>query len=377
VNYPKAKTLSLLTLGFAAGVAAPFFAANRAAPDPTIAVVNGEPVGREDVVEPLLQANGLNFLLLTVQLKVARQEAAKRGVIIQPQDVQAERNLTLKGLFPDSEPKDYDALIDQLLLKQGISRPQFELIVETNAILRKVAEPQCVGKVTEENIKQAFDLEYGATVQIRDIKLDSQAAAEQARLRLKAGEPFESVAQRMSTDTQTRATGGLWPAFGAASPDISELIKNEAFGLKEGDVSPDVIATDGAYHIIKVVKRNPPSPKVVHLDKEKHDYLLHELNEKYVQQVIKILRARIAQEVMQPGVLDIRDPVLKQQFDHQLAEAKRIEAEKQNSNMPDLLKRLRPATQPERAGATTPAPAPTTTPSTEARDRPPATKSGE
>src|SRR5207302_521146 len=106
------------------------------------------------------------------------------------------------------------------LLKQGISRPQFELIVQTNAVLRKVAEPQCVGKVTEDNVKQAFDLKYGATVQIRDIKLDNQAAAQQAMLRLKAGEPFEFVAQRMSADEQTRASGGLWPAFSAASPDI-------------------------------------------------------------------------------------------------------------------------------------------------------------
>lgn len=371
MKQPKAKTLSLLLLAIAAGTCAPAFAA----PDPTMAVVNGEPISREDVVEPLVQANGLNFLLLTVQLKVAKQEAAKQGIILKPQDVDAERGLTLKGLFPDSEPKDYDALIEQLLQKQGISRPQFDLIVQTNAILRKVAEPQCAGKVTEENVKQAFDLKYGATVQIRDIKLDSQAAAEEARLRLKAGEPFESVAQRMSTDVQTRANGGLWPAFGAASAGISELIKNEAFGLKDGDVSPDVIATEGAYHIIKVVKRNPPSPKVAHLDKETHDYLLGELNEKYLQQAIKVLRARIAQEVMQPGVLDIRDPGLKQQFDRQLAEAKRLEAERQKSNMAGMINRLRPASQPTKAGATTlPADA---TPSTEARDRPPATKSGE
>lgn len=369
----KAKTLSLLLLAIAAGTSAPAFAAPAAAPDPTMAVVNGEPISREEVVGPLVQASGLNFLLLTVQLKVAKQEAAKQGIVLKPQDVEAERGLTLKGLFPDSEQKDYDALIEQLLQKQGISRPQFDLIVETNAILRKVAEPQCVGKVTEENIKQAFDLKYGATVQIRDIKLDSQAAAEQARLRLKAGEPFESVAQRMSSDQQTRANGGLWPPFAAASPDVAELIKNEAFGLKEGEVSPDVIATEGAYHIIKVEKRNPPPAKIVQLDKEKHDYLLRELNEKYVQQVIKVLRARVAQEVMQPGVLDIRDPVLKQQFDRQLAEAKRLEAEQQKSNMAGMINRLRPASQPTKAGATTLP----TAPSTEARDRPPATKSGE
>jgi parvulin-like peptidyl-prolyl isomerase len=338
-----------------------------------MAVVNGEPISREEVVEPLVEANGLNFLLLTVQLKVAKQEAAKQGILLKPEDVEAERNLTIKGLFPDAEPKDYQALVDQLLQKQGISRPQFDLILQTNAILRKVAEPQCAGKVTEDNIKQAFDLKYGATVQIRDIKLDNPGAAQDARLRLKAGEPFESVAQRMSTDAQTRSNGGLWPPFAAATPDVSELIKNEAFGLKEGEVSPDVIATEGAYHIIKVVKRNPPSEKVVHLDKETHDYLLRELNEKYLQQAIKVLRARIAQEVMQPGVLDIRDPVLKQQFDHQLAEAKRLEAERQKSNMADMLNRLRPASQPTKAGATT-LPA---TPGTEARDRPPATKSGE
>jgi parvulin-like peptidyl-prolyl isomerase len=333
-----AKALSLLLavggMGFAPGV--------RGDDKGPIATVNGEPIPREE-------ANGLNYLLLNVQLKVARQEAAKQGIVIKPEDIEAERNTTMKGLFPDSEPKDYPELVEQLLAKQGISKPQYELIIQTNAALRKIAEPQCVGKITEENIQQAFDLKYGAKVQIRDIKLGNVASAQRAKQRLAAGESWDLVSQ-MTADEQTRANGGLWPPFGAAATGISEAIKDEAWRLKVGDVS-DIISTEGAWHIIKVEQRIPPPAKIVKLDKEKHDYLMKELTEKYVQQVIKVMRVKISEMVQQQGVLDIRDPVLKAQFDKQLAEAKRLAAEKDKQSMPDMIQRLkassRPATEPK------------------------------
>src|SRR5207302_7110338 len=140
----------------------------------------------------------------------------------------AERAVMLKGFFPDAEQKDYDQLLVQLLRQQNITQPQWEILLETNAILRKMAEPLCAGKISEENIRQAFDLRYGATVKIRDIQVANLAEAQEAKRWLRT-EAFEVVAKSMSRDPQAGPMGGEWPAFAASATQISPIIKEQAF----------------------------------------------------------------------------------------------------------------------------------------------------
>src|SRR5437016_1304192 len=106
-----------------------------------VAVINGKALSREALIKPLVQAYGLNVLLQIIQMDLARQDAAKAGVIVTPADVQTERATMLKGFFPDADPSDYEQLLDQLLKQQNVTRPQFEIVLETNAYLRKMAEP--------------------------------------------------------------------------------------------------------------------------------------------------------------------------------------------------------------------------------------------
>lgn len=312
-----------------------------------LAVVRGETVTREEVVHPLLQQYGLNFLLLTVQFKIARQEANKAGITITPADVENERNLTIKNLFPEADQKDYAQLIDQLLAKQGISRQQFELLISTNAILRKIAEPSAVNSISEDNIKRAFELKYGAKFVIRDIKLPNLAAVQRARNRLAAGQAFEAVARQMSADAETAPQGGMWQPFGASSQDINQVIKEHALALKVGEVS-ETISTDGVYHIIRLEKIEPPN-KVVKLEGEIHDRIKKELTERLIQQKIKLLRGEIATEIANSDILAINDPLLKEQFDKQVAEAKRQAEEQKKANMQEMIGRLAPATRPATA----------------------------
>jgi foldase protein PrsA len=372
-----ARRVPLAAQATADGSVVPTTAPDSVAADAVIAVVNGKPIAREQLVRPLIDSYGLNMLLNLITLELARQDAAKAGLAISAADVRNERTIMLKGVFPDAEPADYDQLLVQLLKQQNITDAQFQILLETNAYLRKVAEPLCAGKISEENIQQAFDLRYGATVKIRDIKVNNLAEANEAKRRLAGGEDFAEVARALSRDPQTGALGGEWPAFAASSTRVSDVIKEQAFGLKVGEVS-DVLNTEGAYHIIKVEQRNPP--RIAKLDDEKRTYLRNLLMEKLVQDVMKNLRNQLAAQALAPNVLDIRDPELRRQFEQRLAEHKAVQQDEEAARREAAIRRIFPATRlspttrPGFAPATLPA-APTTLPA-EAPQRPPATQSG-
>ena len=334
---------SWIALVAAAALTAGALAPSASAPTVTEALVYGIPIDREQLVAPLIEAYGLNMLMQMIQLQVARHDAQMAKISVGAPEIAAERAIMMKGFFADADPKDYDQLLTQLLQQQGISHAQFDIVVETNAILRKMAEPLCAGKITDANVKQAFDLQYGAKVQIRDIKVNRLLDAQQARQMLARGMPFEQVAQQLSVDPQTRALGGLWPPFSSASVDVTDAIKDQAFALKEGDIS-DAISTDNVYHVIKVEKKFAPA--FAKFDDPTKAYLHKQLEEKLLQGEIKYLRANLAREVIQPGVLDIKDPLLKSQFDKRLEESQRQAKENEKATQEQMLRNLVPTTQP-------------------------------
>ncbi len=333
--------------------------------DEPVAMVNGKPISREQLVKPLVEAYGLNLLLQIIQLELSRQDAIKAGVTVTPADLIEERSVMLKGFFPDAAIGDYDQLLVQLLKQQGISQPQWEILLETNAGLRKMAVPLCAGKITDENIRQAFDLQYGGMARIRDIQVSNLAEAQEVKRRLAAGEKFEDVARLLSKDPRIAALGGEWPPFSAKSTTVSDVIKQQAFGLKVGEVS-DTLNTEGVFHVIKVEERL--APKLAKFDEPTQNSLRAALMDGMIQNTMKVLRNQLAAEAMQPSIMQIKDPALKKQFDQKVEEHKQVTQDEENARRQQTVKRLFPGTAP-----LPPATLPTLT---ESGDRPPATQSG-
>ena len=60
--------------------------------------------------------------------------------------------------------------------------------------------------------------------------------------------------------------------------------------------------------MIKIEKKLAPA--FAKFDDETKKYLRAQLEEKLMNEAIKYLRTNLAREVIQPGVLDIKDPVL-------------------------------------------------------------------
>ena len=124
-------------------------------PKLVVAKVNATPITVGDVYRPMMEAYGLQFMLHLTQLELARQRGAAMGIKITPEDIGAERQRTVEAAFknmieidkvPGTEAektafaeREYSRLLDQLLEMKRISKPEFNLAMETGAWLYKIA----------------------------------------------------------------------------------------------------------------------------------------------------------------------------------------------------------------------------------------------
>jgi parvulin-like peptidyl-prolyl isomerase len=280
--------------------------------DPVIARINARPITLRQIQQPLLEGYGLNILLNVVQLELAKQQVARANLTISPDDIRLERERTLAKLFQDADKSEYEQLFEQFLQQQRVSRPEFDLVLQTNACLRKVAQPMVRDKITEASLEEAFRQLYGETIQVRHIQLANMQEVVETKRRLAAGEPFEKVAHEMSRNARTAGLGGELPPFSRQAAGYPQAFKDTAFALKEGEVS-DAVQAEGAYHVIKLENRIPP--KAVKFEDVKQS-LREDLEERLIQATIKDLKTQMTQEAVKGLVID--DPVLREQYDAKL-----------------------------------------------------------
>jgi parvulin-like peptidyl-prolyl isomerase len=321
--------------------------------DPVVARVNGKAITRSEFEKPLIQAYGLKVLLRQINLTLAKQSAEQQHIQYTQADIDAEFQRTMKQGFGNAPREDYPALLKQLLEKQGVSRVEFDMVVQTNAILRKIAEPQVEAQMKEQftdaKLKEAFNALYGETVIVRHIQCANPQEAAQILARLAAGEKFETLARTMSRNRITAPLDGELPPFsrqtvywsGTNKGKVPQSFKDWAFSAKVGDIS-DTIQADNSYHILKLERKT--EPKVVKFEDEK-EHLKNDLKEQAVQEGITVLRAKLTQ--MAHETMKIEDPILNQQFEERAAEAKKAAAaEAEQRARQEILNRAHPATLP-------------------------------
>ncbi|HEV8379453.1 MAG TPA: hypothetical protein VGP99_11435, partial [Tepidisphaeraceae bacterium] len=162
-------------------------------PKAVVAKVNATPITVADIYRPMMEAYGLQFTLHLTQLELARQNGTALGLKITPQDIAAERQRTVEAAFkstidldnvPGNEAeknafaqKEYDRLLDQLLEMKRISKPEFNLAMETGAWLYKIAALQVKDKVSDKDVEEAFKIKYGEKVKVRHIELRNMREA--------------------------------------------------------------------------------------------------------------------------------------------------------------------------------------------------------
>jgi foldase protein PrsA len=337
-------------------VSAPPRSAAAASEDDVIATVRGDKITRRDLDPVLIEGYGLNVLLALVQLDLVEQEAAKQGVVVTPADVANERVITMANLRrateemdssgePTTQPADNlssdqeNQLLDQLLAQQHVTRAEFNIILQVNAYLRKIAEPKVSAKLTDEAVRQQFNVMYGEKLVVHYIVSKNMTEVAQIRRDLSSGKSFEDVARASSLDRRTAYNGGELPPFTLQDNRFPSEFKQVAFGLKKGEVS-DPVQIGGFIYIVKLIDRIPPA----HARFEDYrDSVRKDLYENTVQAAMKAMRDQLGRMALDS--LRIRDPVLAQQWADKL-DQKNGEIHDSNQLRQELDQEHAPATIP-------------------------------
>ena len=232
-----------------------------------VAVVNGEEINRDRLADLLIDIYGNEGLGMLIRRTLVKQESIKRNVTVTEEEI-AERIEALVGGKIKQEMKkgglkDEDALKRELekakltldQYKKNIQK-SFKLSngqVEAELLAEKIIKQTI--KITDEELREAYEEQLGEKILARQIVLRTSRDAERNLERIKTGADFEALARKESVDRNSASRGGKMRPFGPKG-----TIGKEVANLKNGEVSK-IIKTDSGYHIIKIEKRKPRSMK--------------------------------------------------------------------------------------------------------------------
>jgi len=93
----------------------------------------------------------------------------------------------------------------------------------------------------------------GEQIHLHVIVLGSYEDAEEAKVRLEAGEDFADLAREVSVDEGSKEKGG---DVGWVPRGVNDLIDYWAFDLDFGEVSMPIQLTEGTYHLLMVSEKD-------------------------------------------------------------------------------------------------------------------------
>lgn len=223
---------------------------------------------------------GLYFTVLAAAFATSALAADAYTILnIEGQKISSkEAEAAWKSLFPEGAAPEFEGfdedvrqnvlrgLVSESLLYQEAKKagvPERESIktrlrnLEKQITIQAYIEELSASFVNEQAIRKAY-AEYTARnrdayeVRARHILVESQEKAEEVAAKLKTGTKFEKLAQSISTDKGSAASGGDLGYFTKDKmvPEFSEA----AFDLKPGEVS-DPVKSDFGWHVIKVEDR--------------------------------------------------------------------------------------------------------------------------
>jgi parvulin-like peptidyl-prolyl isomerase len=208
-----------------------------------VATVNGRPITRQELADDCVMHFGKEVLEAMTNKYLILQECRRRGISITRQEIDGEiERMAKRFKIP------IDQWMKLLQQERGIQPEQYcNDIIWPSLALRKLAGERLV--VTQAELVEAMEREYGPAVQARMIATASLEKARRVR-ELAAANPdeFGSLAKTHSEDAPSASIKGLIQPIRMHSgcPQIEEA----AFALADGGVSP-VIQAGGQYVILK------------------------------------------------------------------------------------------------------------------------------
>jgi foldase protein PrsA len=267
-----------------------------------MATVNDQPIYMAQLQDILLHGFGLPIAQQLIANEMVRQEAQKKHVAASRAEIDQENDRILIDMFgPTVDPEQRYKLLDQLLATKGISRSQWQLTVERNAVLRKLADLQIT--VTDDEIRQQFAEDYGRKVVVRLIQCPSASAAQDILDKLKNNEDFAELARKFSTNSRSAPDGGLLPPIGAVASGLPIPIREAALAMTAvGEISKPIVVETNV-HILKL-------EKIIPAQNVKFDDVKTQLAVNVHNNLNKALREQILTELFRAARIEYLDPVL-------------------------------------------------------------------
>lgn len=176
-------------------------------PSDPIAVVNGEPITRQQLADECVARKGEEVLDALIARKLIDQAIRARNLEV----TAAEVNSEIDRIAMDVAGVSREQWLATLAKERKISPSQYARdVIHPMIAMRKLAEPRV--QVTEEDIQDGFDAKFGEQLQCRMIMFNDQRKAIETWEELKKDPNlFEKLARDRSIDPSTASVGGMLP----------------------------------------------------------------------------------------------------------------------------------------------------------------------
>jgi parvulin-like peptidyl-prolyl isomerase len=218
----------------------------------------------EDLDRMMAEAAGGQVLQEVVLDRMLNRRTAQAGVKITEQDIAAERRALVEAIARSAGAaggeNEAERLLENVRRNRGLGEVRFAHLLERNARLRKLIAPV---SVSDEEVRQAFDIRHGPRYRTRVIVAPTDRAAAQIRAELDAAPAnldersmyFATVAAKKSTDPSAER-GGMLEPISPADPAYPAGLRGAVEGMNVGDISP-VLAVDKGYAIALLEEKIP------------------------------------------------------------------------------------------------------------------------
>ena len=158
-------------------------------------------------------------------------------------------------------------LRDQLLVERTREREVYQRIRITDSDVEDYLERQRRAAAAEAPLNLAqilISVPEGAS---EAVVAERRRLAEAALARVRAGEPFEAVSRQLSEDAQREKGGEIGARPASRLPD---LFVEATRSLKVGEVTPALVRSGAAFHVLKVLSRGDGGPAQVTQTRSRH-----------------------------------------------------------------------------------------------------------
>ncbi len=247
-----------------------------------VAVYNGQtPITREDFGEFLISRYGGEQIEMLINRVIIDKACQARGISVTPEEIEAGLNDDLKKM----------GNVDLKVFEKDFLGPYNKSIYEwredvirQRLLMAKLCRDGV--KVTDQDLQQAFNAEYGEKLEGRMILWPSDqtryAMMQYTRIRDNP-EAFEEMARHQASSTLAAKGGKIGP-FGRGCLGNKD-VEEEAFKLHNGEMTT-LLETPEGNVVFKLDKRHPPN-KSVTLDSVR-EKLTREVYEQKVQREMQI-----------------------------------------------------------------------------------------